>query len=365
MNLYNTQIHPQVGPALSATTWVSSPVVGATTTFSISVTRARMPVSNAVVTVRVRNAADVTVFPITSVPVNTTILGSYSLTPVSRSIFTVAGASYRIDWVVTVPAAGTDPELVLPLSQQVEALSNNFAGQMFSPQTTTETTAGLRLAKSGFPSTLSVSSVAQIGLSEYAAAFDHIHGSPPTWPVTVKINGSTIGSQSILNFLTGATATNNTATNAIDISISGGSGGSGSSGSLSVKVITLKGTTINASTVRLTTDNAGNVTSQNVPMFSSITTYDCNILVLCTQANSATSSASWDFSILARKGTTNASTTIIGNSFAKIICDASLSELSIIIREDTGLGALDITCNGYSTYGTLNWLAIVTMTEVM
>ena len=362
MNLYNTQIHPQVGPALSATTWVSSPVVGATTTFSISVTRARMPVSNAVVTVRVRNAADVTVFPITSVPVNTTILGSYSLTPVSRSIFTVAGASYRIDWVVTVPAAGTDPELVLPLSQQVEALSNNFAGQMFSPQTTTETTAGLRLAKSGFPSTLSVSSVAQIGLSEYAAAFDHIHGSPSTWPVTVKINGSTIGSQSILNFLTGATATNNTATNAIDISISGGSGGSGS---LSVKVITLKGTTINASTVRLTTDNAGSVTSQNVPMFSSLTTYDCNILVLCTQANAGTSSASWDFSILARKGTTNASTTIIGNSFAKIICDASLSELSIIIREDTGLGALDITCNGYSTYGTLNWLAIVTMTEVM
>lgn len=116
--------HPQVGPALSATTWVGTPVVGATSTFLIKVSRLHEPVLNAVVTVRVRNAIGSQVYPpsgVMTVPASTTIPGTYMLTPVSTNIFSAAGSFYTINWMITVPSSETDPELILPMNQKVIA----------------------------------------------------------------------------------------------------------------------------------------------------------------------------------------------------------------------------------------------------
>lgn len=116
--------HPQIGPTLSATTWVAQPVVGATTTFIIKVTRKGNPISNAAVTVKIQNSAGVQVYPVTStmvVPQDANIPGTYSLTPASTVIFTDAGAIYKAIWLVIVPASGTMPALTLPVTQSLVA----------------------------------------------------------------------------------------------------------------------------------------------------------------------------------------------------------------------------------------------------
>lgn len=116
--------HPQIGPTLSATTWVAQPVVGATTTFLIKVTRRGNPISNATVTVKIQNSAGVQVYPVNStmaVPQDPNIPGTYSLTPASTVIFTDAGTVYKAIWLVTVPAAGTMPALTLPVTQSLVA----------------------------------------------------------------------------------------------------------------------------------------------------------------------------------------------------------------------------------------------------
>lgn len=118
--------HPQIGPTLAATTWVAQPVVGATTTFMIKVTRKGSPISNATVTLKVVNQAGMQVYPVNStvaVPADPDIPGTYSLTPASLTIFTTAGALYKATWLVTVPASGTLPALTLPVVQTVVAQS--------------------------------------------------------------------------------------------------------------------------------------------------------------------------------------------------------------------------------------------------
>lgn len=117
-------VYPQIGPALSATTWVGMPVVGATHSFVMRVTRKGDPVSGATVTVRVFDASNVQVYPATgyqTIPADANLPGTYSLTPASTGIFTVAFATYTVKWNIVVPASGSDPQLVLPLTQKVIA----------------------------------------------------------------------------------------------------------------------------------------------------------------------------------------------------------------------------------------------------
>jgi hypothetical protein len=116
--------HPQIGPALSATTWVGLPVVGATHSFAIRVSRKSDPVNNATVTIRIYDSTGAQVYPASgamTIPADPTIPGTYSYTPASTGIFTQAGSLYTASWSVTVPAAGSDPQLVLPVIQKLIA----------------------------------------------------------------------------------------------------------------------------------------------------------------------------------------------------------------------------------------------------
>lgn len=112
------RIHPVIGPALSATSYVTTPVVGATTMFYISVSRSMEPINNAIVYITVKDVDGNITFPSTRVPYTQITPGSYSLTPASRTIFTKIGGLYKAEWVITIPANGNDPELVLPIVNQ-------------------------------------------------------------------------------------------------------------------------------------------------------------------------------------------------------------------------------------------------------
>lgn len=117
-------VHPQIGPALSATTWTALPIVGATPMFTISVSRRGSPVSGATVTLRVKNDLGVQVYPPTgalTVPADPVYPGSYTVTASSTAIFSKVGALYTASWVVTVPASGYEPQMVLPITQKVVA----------------------------------------------------------------------------------------------------------------------------------------------------------------------------------------------------------------------------------------------------
>lgn len=117
-------VYPQIGPALSATTWVGIPVVGATHSFAVRVTRKGDPVSGAIVTVRVFDAGGSQVYPATgyqTIPADPNIPGTYSYTPASTGIFTIPESTYTAKWNITVPAQLSDPQLVLPITQKIVA----------------------------------------------------------------------------------------------------------------------------------------------------------------------------------------------------------------------------------------------------
>ena len=132
----------------------------------------------------------------------------------------------------------------------------------------------------------------------------------------------------------------------------------------SVKIFTLKGSTNNAGSVRLTTDGLSSATVGNIVTFKSYTTIFCKIVVCCTVANVGTSSASWEFALLARRANATNTVTIINNSMNSMISDSFLSQTSILYSEDLINGGLNITCAGFLSAGPLNWIATVTTTEV-
>lgn len=116
--------HPQVGPALSATTWVGLPIVGATTSFAMKVSRMNEPVSGATVTLRIFDSTGSQIYPpsgAVSIPASASMPGTYVYTSNLTNIFTVAGASYTLNWLVTVPSTLTEPQLILPVTQKVIA----------------------------------------------------------------------------------------------------------------------------------------------------------------------------------------------------------------------------------------------------
>lgn len=115
--------HPQVGPSLSATTWVGMPVVGATTTFMINVSRLNEPVENANVTLRIFDSFGGQIYPpsgAVTIPPHT-MPGTYLYTSALTNIFLNAGDLYILKWFITVPQTLTEPQLVLPLTQKVIA----------------------------------------------------------------------------------------------------------------------------------------------------------------------------------------------------------------------------------------------------
>lgn len=115
--------HPQVGPTLSATTWVGLPVVGATSTFVMKVSRMNEPVSGASVTLRVMTVGGAQIYPPSgaiTIP-ESSMPGSYMYTSALTNIFTDAGSTYVLKWLVTVSATQTDPQLILPVTQRVIA----------------------------------------------------------------------------------------------------------------------------------------------------------------------------------------------------------------------------------------------------
>lgn len=109
-----------VGPAIEATTTVSSPVVGATTKFAISLRRDAKPITNAVVTLIVRDPSGTIVYPLsgtgsTPVPASTDTPGLHIIVPNTVAIFALEGYMYTVYWNVTVPASGVYPVCVLPV----------------------------------------------------------------------------------------------------------------------------------------------------------------------------------------------------------------------------------------------------------
>lgn len=62
-------VYAQVGPVIESTAWVSQPVIGATTKFSIKVSRDQAPINNAVVTLQVRDIDERIVYPLSSTTV--------------------------------------------------------------------------------------------------------------------------------------------------------------------------------------------------------------------------------------------------------------------------------------------------------
>ena len=368
MNLYNTQIHPQIGPALSAKTWVSSPVVGASTTFSISVSRDQLPINNALVTLIVKDAYDSVSLPLTIVPADSQIPGSYTITPSSRSIFVAVGASYRLEWVITVPASGFVPELVLPVTQEVQAMSNSFAGQAMATPAVAEATIGLALGKSGFPSTLSIGSLAQVGISTFAAPFDHVHGTPSTWPVTIKSNGTLIGAQSTLNFLSGVSIVNNLETSTIDITVIGGQSQSVIANPFYIgpanaqfSTTVLKNTTTNSLAYATLTIDGATPSSANTVTVNNQSS--CAFSVNLVANRSGLSAGMWTVSGLLRRGSSAASTTLVGITQYEVVADSDLTQTSINIDADTVRGGLLLQVLGLSGQ-TINWVATVQTTEV-
>jgi hypothetical protein len=118
--------HPQLGPTLSATTWIAFPIVGATNTFIMKVSQRGVPINNATVTVNVLDYDDYQVYPPLGnqpVPADPNMPGTYMLTPDSTDIFTQANKQYTINWYVEVPATLTEPRRVLPVIQRIEAQS--------------------------------------------------------------------------------------------------------------------------------------------------------------------------------------------------------------------------------------------------
>ena len=117
-------IYPQIGPTLQATTWVALPIVGATHTFILKVTRKGEPVVGATVTLRIFDSTNTQVYPVSgalTIPADATMPGTYSYTPASTGIFSVAGSLYTAKWTVTAPASGTDPAITLPITQKLIA----------------------------------------------------------------------------------------------------------------------------------------------------------------------------------------------------------------------------------------------------
>lgn len=116
--------YPQLGPTLSATTWIANPVVGATHTFIMKVSQRGIPINNAVVTIRVLDPDDFQVYPPLGtqvVPPYSSIPGTYMLTPDTIEIFTQSGKYYTVHWSVTAPATNSDPQRILPVVQRLEA----------------------------------------------------------------------------------------------------------------------------------------------------------------------------------------------------------------------------------------------------
>jgi len=131
-----------------------------------------------------------------------------------------------------------------------------------------------------------------------------------------------------------------------------------------VKIFTLKGSTNNAGSVRLTTDGLPSATVGNIVTFKNYTTYFCKIVICATIAGTGTSAASWEFALLARRGSSASTVLIINNSMGSMISDSALSQTSILYSEDLINGGLNITCAGFALAGTLNWIATVTTTEI-
>lgn len=72
-------VYAQVGPVIESTAWLSQPVIGATTKFSIKISRDSAPINNAVVTLQVRDIDERIVYPSSStVVVPTAVVHSTS-----------------------------------------------------------------------------------------------------------------------------------------------------------------------------------------------------------------------------------------------------------------------------------------------
>jgi len=82
-------VYAQVGPVIESTAWISQPVIGATTRFSIKISRDHSPINNAVVTMQVRDIDERIVYPLSSTAViPTAVLHSETSFSVTHSATT-------------------------------------------------------------------------------------------------------------------------------------------------------------------------------------------------------------------------------------------------------------------------------------
>ena len=119
-------VYAQVGPTIEATSWVGSPVAGATTKFQIKVTRDHDPIDNAVVTLQVKDYNGTIVYPPSGIGTSTVsrdirFAGTYMIVPDRTNIFRLSGTQYEVIWNISVPATTLYPASVLPFVQRFVA----------------------------------------------------------------------------------------------------------------------------------------------------------------------------------------------------------------------------------------------------
>lgn len=119
-------VYAQVGPAIEANSWVSSPIAGATIKFQIKITRDHDPIDDAVVTLQVKDYNGTIVYPISGtgtaiVSRDIRFAGTYMIVPDNTDIFKLSGTPYEIIWNISTPSTPLYPSSVLPFVQRVVA----------------------------------------------------------------------------------------------------------------------------------------------------------------------------------------------------------------------------------------------------
>jgi len=119
-------VYAQVGPTIEATSWVGSPIAGATTKFQIKITRDHDPIDDAVVTLQVKDYNGTIVYPPSGIGTSVVyrdlrFSGTYMIVPDRTDIFKLSGTQYEVIWNISAPATAFYPASVLPFVQRFVA----------------------------------------------------------------------------------------------------------------------------------------------------------------------------------------------------------------------------------------------------
>lgn len=126
----------------------------------------------------------------------------------------------------------------------------------------------------------------------------------------------------------------------------------------------LTATTNGTQPKRMTSDGTGAETAKNILIVNPNTSklFELNILARTGAPNLFT--AAWDIGFLAKKGTSNESTSIETFFPVNAFADQEAEDFSVEVIENPSLGGISIICKGKDGYNSVNWIARVSATEV-